>query len=91
MPVVVPPEAFDFWLDCRNVDAETAAALLNPAPEELLEGYEISTAVNRVVNDSAQLLDPAPARDPAMPEPAASPPPKRSRKPKEDERQSSLF
>jgi putative SOS response-associated peptidase YedK len=91
MPVVVPPEAFDFWLDCRNVDAESAAALLNPAPEELLEGYEISTAVNRVVNDSAQLLDPAPARDPAVPEPAASPPPKRSRKPKEDERQSSLF
>ena len=22
MPVVIPPEAFDFWLDCRNVDAE---------------------------------------------------------------------
>ena len=22
MPVVIPPEAFDLWLDCRNVDAD---------------------------------------------------------------------
>ena len=51
MPVVIPPEAFDFWLDCRNVDAETAAALLVPAPEDLFEAYEISPAVNRVAND----------------------------------------
>ncbi len=28
MPAVIPPEAFDLWLDCANVDAETAAALL---------------------------------------------------------------
>ena len=42
MPVVIPPEAFDFWLDCRNVDAEMAAALLVPAPEDLFEAYEIS-------------------------------------------------
>jgi len=26
MPVIVPPDAFDFWLDCANVDAVTAAA-----------------------------------------------------------------
>ena len=32
MPVIVPPDAFDFWLDCRNVDALTATALLAPAP-----------------------------------------------------------
>jgi len=24
MPVIVPPDAFDFWLDCRNVDAPAA-------------------------------------------------------------------
>ena len=40
MPVIVPPEAFDFWLDCSNVDAMTAAALFAPAPEGLLEAYE---------------------------------------------------
>src|ERR1700735_4946205 len=27
MPVVIPPAAFDLWLDCAEVDAETAAAL----------------------------------------------------------------
>ena len=53
MPVIVPPEAFDLWLDCANVDAETAAALIAPAPDDLLEAYEISTAVNRAANDNA--------------------------------------
>src|SRR4029077_1201702 len=51
MPVVIPPEAFDLWLDGRNVDELTAATMLTPAPEDLFEAYEISTAVNRVVND----------------------------------------
>src|SRR4029453_1893112 len=30
MPVVLPPDAFEAWLDCRNVDAETATALCVP-------------------------------------------------------------
>lgn len=61
MPVVVPPEAFDLWLDCANVDAETAAALIAPARDDLLEAHEISTAVNRVANDNPTLIDPAAA------------------------------
>ena len=90
MPVVIPPEAFDFWLSPK-VDALTAAALLVPAPESLFEAYEISAAVNRVANDSAELLEPLAARSaqPATPEPLA--PAKRSKRPKKDERQSSLF
>jgi putative SOS response-associated peptidase YedK len=87
MPVVVPPEAFDLWLD-PNADATTATALIVPAPPGLLEAYEISTAVNRVVNDSAALLDPAPAQaEPATESPAAKP----TKRPKKDERQTSLF
>ena len=96
MPVIVPPEAFDFWLDCANVDALTAAAVLTPAPNALMEAYEISTAVNRVANDAPDLLDPLSADQIAAA--AAAPmdseknaPPKRARKPKTDERQSSLF
>ena len=38
----------------------TAAALIAPAPEALLECYEVSPAVNRVANDSAELIAPAP-------------------------------
>jgi putative SOS response-associated peptidase YedK len=61
MPVIVPPEAFDFWLDCAAVDATTAAALLVPASAALLESYEVSAAVNRAANDSPELIAPAPA------------------------------
>jgi putative SOS response-associated peptidase YedK len=86
MPVVVPPEAFDLWLDCVNVDAQTAAALLVPAPEDFFEAYEVSPAVNRVANDDATLLQPAPAQSTA-----AATPPKPAKKRKADERQSSLF
>jgi putative SOS response-associated peptidase YedK len=60
MPVIVPPEAFDLWLDCANVDAETAAALIAPAPDGLLEYYEVSAAVNRAVNDDPRLIEPRP-------------------------------
>jgi putative SOS response-associated peptidase YedK len=59
MPVIVAPEAFDRWLDCAVVEAEEAAALIAPAPEGLLEHYEVSPAVNRVANDSAGLIVPA--------------------------------
>jgi len=56
MPVVVSPDAFNLWLDCTNVDAETAASLIAPAPENLLEAYEVSTAVNRTANDNPDLI-----------------------------------
>jgi putative SOS response-associated peptidase YedK len=78
MPVVVPPEAFDLWLDSAKVDAQTAAALIAPAREDLFEAYEISTAVNRVANDSPELIQPAAATD-AAPAAKASP---REAKPK---------
>jgi putative SOS response-associated peptidase YedK len=92
MPVVVPPEAFDFWLDCGNVDGLTAAALFVPAPEGLFEAYEISSAVNRTVNDGPELVAPV-VVDEAVPAdaPPASAPARRKKKPVKDERQSSLF
>ena len=57
MPVIVAPEAFDFWLD-PNVDAQTAAAVIAPAPDAALEAYEVSSAVNRTANDAPELLEP---------------------------------
>jgi putative SOS response-associated peptidase YedK len=81
MPVFVAPEAFDLWLDCANVDAETAAALIAPADEGLLEVYPVSTAANRVVNDTAALIAPAPlvADEPAAKEPVAKAKPKKTK------------
>jgi putative SOS response-associated peptidase YedK len=58
MPVVIAPEAFDLWLDCARFDAEEAAALIAPAPDDLFVACEVSTAVNRTANDSPELLAP---------------------------------
>jgi putative SOS response-associated peptidase YedK len=84
MPVFVPKEAFDMWLDCANVEANVAAALIRPAPDALLEAYEISPAVNRVANDSVALIAPvaaaSPAAQPAQNKIAAKDKPKASKK-----------
>ncbi len=89
MPVIVPPDAFDLWLDCATVDAKTAEALIMPAPENLLEIYPISTAVNRVANDDAKLLERL-TEPQAEPAPVAPRPPAR-RRAKKDDGQASLF
>ncbi len=73
MPVVVPEDAFDLWLDTAHVDVTTASALIAPAPDDRLEAYPVSTAVNRTANDNAALLQPVDLD--------AAPPPKPKRKP----------
>lgn len=84
MPVVIAPEAFDLWLDCTRVDALTATALIAPAPEDLFEAYEISTAVNRTANNSATVIAPLGSQPLPTPVPRAA-------KPKKDDGQASLF
>jgi putative SOS response-associated peptidase YedK len=86
MPVFVPPDAFALWLDCANVEADVAAALIRPAAEDLLEAYEVSTAVNRVANDSEALVEPASAAESARQQSVTDAPvkkekPKRAKKP----------
>jgi putative SOS response-associated peptidase YedK len=86
MPVFVPPDAFALWLDCANVEAEVAAALIRPAAEDFLEAYEVSTAVNRVANDSEALIEPVSAADVIQPQtppeaPVKKEKPKKAKKP----------
>jgi putative SOS response-associated peptidase YedK len=73
MPVIVAPGAFNLWLDCAKVDGATAAALIAPAPEALLECYEISSAVNRTANDDARLIAPVPQTKAELPDAAEVP------------------
>ncbi len=89
MPVIVPPEAFDLWLDGARSTPTTAAALIAPAPDNLLEAYEISTAVNRTANDNPKLLEPVGAAPPATKPNAAAPGSARRRK--KNEGQPDLF
>jgi len=60
MPVILELEDFDAWLDCDERQTASAAALMRPAGDDVLEAWEISTAVNRVANDSADIQQPAP-------------------------------
>jgi len=86
MPVIVPNEAFGFWLDPK-VDAEMATAVIQPAKDALIASYEVSSAVNRTANDAPMLIEPLREAEPIEP---AKPEPKRA-KAKVDDGQASLF
>jgi putative SOS response-associated peptidase YedK len=58
MPVVLPESAWATWLDPANHDVRGLAQLLVPAPDELLEVWPVSTAVNTADNDSPDLVRP---------------------------------
>lgn len=85
MPVVVPPDAFDMWLD-PNADPQMAASLIAPAPNNFFAAYEVSGAVNRAANDDPSLLTPASE----LPAPVDEPKPK-PKKRIADDAQGSLF
>jgi len=89
MPVIVPPDAFNLWLDCANVDVETAMTLVAPAPEEALEACEVSPAVNRTANDNPNLIERSSALADAEPRQDVASRQRASRK--KDDGQSSLF
>jgi putative SOS response-associated peptidase YedK len=73
MPVVIAPDAFDLWLNCGEVDARTAEALIAPAPDDLLEAWPVSTAVNRTANDNAELILPLDLSSAPLPKPVRAP------------------
>lgn len=58
MPVILPPDACDVWLDPSVTDVDLLVGLLRPCPSELLETWPVSTAVNSVHNDGPALVEP---------------------------------
>ncbi len=59
MPVVLPPGAWDLWLEPSNTDSAAAAGLLVPAPSSLIRMHPVSTEVNNARNNGSHLVDPA--------------------------------
>ena len=59
MPVMLPPDAWDTWLDRDNHDVEALQELLVPAPAELIQLRMVSTDVNNVRNNNPSLIDEA--------------------------------
>jgi putative SOS response-associated peptidase YedK len=61
MPVIVPREAYEAWLDLSIVEPAQLGAVLAPPAGTPLVMYEVTTHVNRVDNDDAACLEPASA------------------------------
>jgi putative SOS response-associated peptidase YedK len=94
VPVTIAPADFERWLDCNACDAETAMMLLTAPEAGEFAWHEISTRVNRVANDDAQLILPISAEEIAAEQPKPAKKPNR-RKPEpvtsDDDGQGSLF
>jgi putative SOS response-associated peptidase YedK len=71
MPVIIPPEQYERWLDVSRFDVQD---LLEPYPAQAMRWYPVSTRVNSVRNDDAALLteivDAAPPEQPIAGTPA---------------------
>jgi putative SOS response-associated peptidase YedK len=86
MPVMLPEEAWDRWLDPGRLEGEALAelkGLLVPSEEDWLEMYPVSRRVNDVRNDGPDLVEPIPdelvAREGTPTAPTSDPPESRSR------------
>lgn len=58
MPVIVPPERFDVWLDPGVGDPAMLRALLTPPMEMEIEAVPISRRVNNPRNEGPELIEP---------------------------------
>jgi putative SOS response-associated peptidase YedK len=59
MPVILPKEVYDAWLDLANQDAASLQALLRPYPADRMRSYPVSTWVNNPRHDDPRCLEPA--------------------------------
>lgn len=57
MPVILPPDAWDTWLDREQRDLDLLGKLLVPAPAGVTTLRPVSTQVNNVRNDAPVLVD----------------------------------
>jgi putative SOS response-associated peptidase YedK len=55
LPVILEPATADLWLDPDEAMAESAASLLKPPDNEVLDFFEIGPLVNKVGNDSSDV------------------------------------
>lgn len=62
MPVVIQPQDFDRWLDCRNYEPRDVADLMQPVQKDFFEAIPVSDRVNKVSNAGPDNMEPvAPA------------------------------
>jgi putative SOS response-associated peptidase YedK len=59
MPVIIPPDKFNLWLDPNCHHEEKLKELLRPYPSEEMLAYPVSTIVNDPRNDVPKCIGPA--------------------------------
>ena len=59
MPVILPRELEEFWLDGDVIDSAALTDVLAPYPEDPMEVFEVSTLVNKATNNGPELIVPA--------------------------------
>jgi hypothetical protein len=91
--VTIAPDDFDSWLDCRADDTQAALALMTAPQAGAFVWHEVSTRVNRVANDDAELILPVTAeqREAEEPKPAKKVSPRKAEPVAKDDGQGSLF
>jgi putative SOS response-associated peptidase YedK len=58
MPVILPENKIDMWLDCSLEDSQTLKELLVPYDAASMEAYPVSTAINSAKNEGKELIAP---------------------------------
>ena len=59
MPVILEPDAYDWWLDPNEQTPNQLNDLLKPYPADEMMAYPVSRLVNRPSNDSPDCIAPA--------------------------------
>lgn len=57
MPVILPKEHFDLWLDRSVENEQQVLPLLQPYPEKEMEAYEVSQLVNSPKNNTPECIE----------------------------------
>jgi len=57
-PVVIQPQDFERWLDCRNNEPRDVADLMQPAQPDFFEAIPVSDRVNKVANVGPENMEP---------------------------------
>jgi len=82
MPVVIKPEDFDRWLDCKTQEPRDVMDLTQGVEDGFFEAIAVSDRVNKVANTGVDIQTPGKA-EPIAPKPA--------KKTKSDDGQMDLF
>ncbi|TIL77318.1 MAG: SOS response-associated peptidase, partial [Mesorhizobium sp.] len=60
MPVVIDPQDFARWLDCRTLEPRDVADLLRPAQLDFFEAVPVSDLLNKVANTGPEIQERGP-------------------------------